>query len=330
MTASDDLDMRRAAEQAAAWHARLASADAGEDDFLAFERWLADPRCKAAFGRIEAALLDVEENSEAARRALASPAAGDGNVVPLAPRHRTPLIVGRWVGAAAAAAIALYLAVQALAPSDFRRTEYVASLESDRTVELPDGGSIHLNRGAAVTVDWRRDERRVILAHGEASFDVRHDADWPFVVQTGDEEIRDVGTEFNVLRTDEALEVTVREGAVRVTSPLAAPQDLEAGTAIRIDHAAGTVSVNSVNPDAAFAWTTGRLVYERATLAEIAADIARYGDRPVTVADANVAALTFTGVLEIDDPEVMAERLAGFMGLRADVSGDVIWLLRAQ
>lgn len=333
MTTPEDPALSGAAQDAAAWHARLASDDATEQDFLEFEQWLADPLNRATFDRIEAALLDLEADPQAARRALSGPDAAPaaGNVTPLRPRRRPAMVVGAWIGAAAAAVAAVFVALTVLDPSDYGRTDYVAAPDSDRVFALPDGSSIHLNRGAAVTVDWRRDERRITLTRGEASFDVRHDSGRPFVVQVGDDEIRDLGTEFNVLSTRDALEVTVREGAVQVTTPLASePQDLQAGTAITIDRAAGSVAVESVDPDAAFAWTAGRLVYDNATLAEVAADIARYGAAPVTFAEPDLAALTFSGVLEIDDAGMMAERLAGFMGLRADVNGDGIRFSRAQ
>src|SRR3546814_13511842 len=58
--------------------------------------------------------------------------------------------------------------------------------------------------------------RRVILRRGEASFEVAHNVQRPFVVSAEGLDVRAVGTAFVVGIEDGGVEVTVEEGVVAV------------------------------------------------------------------------------------------------------------------
>jgi transmembrane sensor len=216
-----------------------------------------------------------------------------------------------------------------LTPPQPVETHYAAAADAARMVALPDGSTMRLNRGARATVSWSRDERRVDLEEGEAAFTIEHNARVPFAVAAGDSLIRDVGTEFNVLRLEGGVEVTVRDGAVNVTHPGIAPQPLQAGMAVTIDTTAGTATVRQVSADDAFAWQQGRLVYHGVPLAEVVRDLNRYSDIAIEIADPAAAALTFSGVLVIDNPQEMTERLAGFLPLTVESTESAI-VLRSE
>ena len=58
-----------------------------------------------------------------------------------------------------------------------------------------------------------------MLERGEAFFKVAHDASRPFVVEAEPRRIVVTGTEFDVRRAPDALEVSVAEGHVKVETP---------------------------------------------------------------------------------------------------------------
>lgn len=68
-----------------------------------------------------------------------------------------------------------------------------------KQITLPDSTVVWLNTNSRL--DWSSDfgsaKRRVVLS-GEASFDVHHDTEHPFVVHTRDADIQVLGTYFNV------------------------------------------------------------------------------------------------------------------------------------
>ena len=87
------------------------------------------------------------------------------------------------------------------------------------TVTLPDSSSVVLYSGSSVKYLAVASERKVEL-EGKAFFKVRRNEQKPFTVQSGEAEIRVLGTSFLVSRLqDDQTEVFVREGLVQVASP---------------------------------------------------------------------------------------------------------------
>ena len=82
----------------------------------------------------------------------------------------------------------------------------------------------------------------------------------------------------------------------------------------------------AANADDAFSWRAGRLIYRDRPLAEVAADLNRYGDAQIkTVGPA--ANLRFTGVLTVDNQSAMVQRLAGLLPVTATSGKDGVILL---
>ena len=168
-----------------------------------------------------------------------------------------------------------------------------------------------MNAGSRLSVRMTRDERQVNMSDAEAVFDVARDPNRPFAVTVGGSVVRVVGTEFDVSRRGSDLAVTVRRGIVEVR-----PQDggdgavrLIAGQ--RLDHAAGQAArVSTVNPEDAFAWRTGRLIYRNQPLSVVVAELNRHFTQPVTLATPQTGRQTFSGVLILDDEKAVVERLA--------------------
>src|SRR3546814_10885657 len=95
---------------------------------------------------------------------------------------------------------------------------YATDLGEQRTERLPDGTRIILNTQTAVAVRYSRQRREIALQHGEAMFEVAHDAARPFVVATGDGSVTALGTRFQVRNEGAGAIVTLLEGSVEVRS----------------------------------------------------------------------------------------------------------------
>jgi transmembrane sensor len=83
--------------------------------------------------------------------------------------------------------------------------------------------------------------------------------------------------------------------------------------------------IRQVDPDEAFAWREGRLVYHDQRLAVVAADLNRAFPTPVVV-QGPARDLRFSGVLVLDDEGAVMRRLAAFLPLDAHRSDDAIVL----
>lgn len=83
---------------------------------------------------------------------------------------------------------------------------------------LPDGSVVWINAGSKISFRTENNTRAVYL-DGEAYFQVKHDAEHPFVVHAGTIEVRALGTEFNVTAYpgEDRVETTLISGKVQVT-----------------------------------------------------------------------------------------------------------------
>ncbi len=87
--------------------------------------------------------------------------------------------------------------------------------------KLPDGSIITLNKNSEIKISnkYAQTERRVIL-NGEAFFDIVHNNKIPFIIETQNLEIKDIGTSFFVKsnKTDNEIKIIVSSGIVLVTN----------------------------------------------------------------------------------------------------------------
>src|SRR5690606_12567915 len=80
-------------------------------------------------------------------------------------------------------------------PNDIQRYQARANISIPN---LPDGSRAELNLGNTLWFSNFRNSRSLVLREGEAYFEVRHDAERPFVVYAGNGSITVTGTHFNV------------------------------------------------------------------------------------------------------------------------------------
>jgi transmembrane sensor len=160
----------------------------------------------------------------------------------------------------------------------------------------------------------------VRMGDAEAVFDVAHDARRPFLIAVGDRQVRVVGTEFNLRHRDDVVDLTVRRGTVEVRptdAPQASPTRVTVGQELTHVEGGGQV-LKASDPQAAFAWINGQLIYRDRPLSDVAADLSRRFATPVRTADARTAALRFTGVLVTDNEADVLRRLEAFAPVRAE------------
>lgn len=305
-------------EAAAGWLARTQAGDATEEDWASFADWLEDPDNKAALARIETSLETIGDNRDYVAAALRR---GDRRK----PEARR---VSGWAPPAIlAACIALAVFAGVLfttmaRPSDTGRVlAWSAPRDAVLLVNLPDASTALLNRGAVISATWSKAERRIVLEQGEVAFKVRHDPAQPFILQVGNDALIDVGTEFNVQRQAAGFVLTVREGAVGVELQGRERIDVNAGHAMTVDYEKRVATVSKVDAEEAFSWRDGKLVFHNAPLSSVVADLNRYSEQPLTIADAALADVLFSGVLRVGTAENMAQQLEAFLPLRLERRG---------
>lgn len=119
-----------------------------------------------------------------------------------------------------AAVLVLMIGVGWFADNQIHQNETFAlvSQVGTKKADLADGSIVTLNQNSELvyTAGFGDGERRVTL-QGEAYFEVKRMTDQPFVVESGEVEVRVLGTSFNVNHSNEdSLVVTVDSGRVRM------------------------------------------------------------------------------------------------------------------
>lgn len=288
---------------AAAWLARRSETEWNSEDESEFEAWLAaSPAHRVAYLRLD----------EGWRRA--------GQLANL-PETKSPRAVlpAMFKLAAAFAAVAMLGAASAymlLRPSD--RT-YSTPIGGHEAISFADGSRIELNTNTVLRARMTTSERIVWLEKGEAYFQVKHDPAHPFVVMAGDRRVTDLGTKFVMRRDESLLRVAVIQG--RVWLDASKQPSSEAALLSPGDVATATSKTMSVKRESLkelsnqLGWRHGVLVFNHATLAEVASEFNRYNGRKIVFADADAGSRIIGGTFPAADVDAFTNAVQIAFGL---------------
>lgn len=284
---------------------------------------------EAVSGAAQAPAAVAMPASGIARADRSGEASGRSGAIAVRPRARRLLRLG--------IAACLVLGILGSSPLwrpllPFGERVYRTGIAQVRDIALEDGSLVTLGAASRISVDFDRDERRVVLAQGEAFFEVARDTARPFRVAVGDTLVRVVGTKFEVRRGADAVRVSVLEGRVEVSRNPAAPaaetvraaaapaaadtppgaaadrarrQVLTAGEAVTADRSGALAGAAPVNLPDVGAWRSGRLVYVDACLRDIVADLNRYQAGRIEIADPALGELQLTATFRADQIDGM-------------------------
>ena len=162
-------------------------------------------------------------------------------------------------------------------------------------LSMPDGTKVWLN--AATTIKYPANfaslsERRVQL-EGEAYFEVARDKSHPFLVESATQQVKVLGTHFNVntYRDEPSVKTTLLEGAVRINdSTMLKPGEQS------VLLPSGRFSVQQVNADKFVAWKNGKFVFERERIEGVMRKLARWYNVEVEY-KGRIADKTFSGTI---------------------------------
>lgn len=124
-----------------------------------------------------------------------------------------------------AAAVILMLVVSGFGIwrlSESKKYEIIQTAHNEtlqREIILPDGSKVSLNRRSKLIYPKQfKNNQRIVTLQGEAFFEVTPNSEMPFIINTGDTEVKVLGTSFNVkaYEGDDEVEVFVRTGMVEL------------------------------------------------------------------------------------------------------------------
>lgn len=317
--------------EAADWAARFDRGPLSVEDERQFQLWLSqDDRRLGAFGRIRALSLFTEK-----ARALGpgfDPATfGPAPLATAAPPDLARRSLLRLGGAVAATALVGTVAGWRL----LSRGVLSTGKGETRVFALQDGSVVTLNTLSRIAVDFSEEIRGIRLIQGEVLFDVAKNPGRPFVVSVGETQVRVVGTSFTIRRIAAApVQVLVREGIVDVSKTDRAgarPVRIFANMRATAPMLGGGIAADAVAPTElrrALAWQDGRIELKGETLAEAAAEFARYSDTRIIIDDPKLAKEEIAGLFNANNPVGFAQTVAVSLNAHTRIEEDVVHISR--
>ncbi|UKE67724.1 FecR domain-containing protein [Xanthomonas translucens pv. phlei] len=177
-----------------------------------------------------------------------------------------------------------------------RTASYSTAHGEQRSVQLADGSTVHLNAQSALRATMTPWSRRLQLLRGQASVVVAPDRR-PLQVLAGALRVEDIGTTFDI--------ALYRQQA-------------------RIDAASGKLELASEDVAAMHAWWQRRIVFRDEPLANVAEDFNRLNRTRLLIDDAAADAMRLTGNLRGNDVASLRAFLAEQPTLRVSAGADVI------
>lgn len=337
-------DMAALDAEAAAWVARFDAGDVSAKDQAAFQVWLnRSAHHRAAVAEYGSFWSEFDELGQ-----LTNPvgAQREGDAQTRRPLQFSGTKV--WLAACAAAVVVMVAAGgfiwretpdrpaarqasvrQAAVPRPSGRQSYATAIGAQKKFTLADGSVVALNTNSQIDVEIRGDCRDIHLVRGEAYFDVVHDEKRPFVVHANQYVVRDIGTAFAVHLTDKGLvNVRVTKGRVEIAALASAGATshqaknlgiLSAGEDVlfgqKIEHAE---VVSDAELSRKLAWRQGQLIYSGQPLADVLADISRYSDIEIELADPALRNLPVGGAFSVSQTDAIFAALENNFGVHAE------------
>ncbi|GGY62460.1 peptide ABC transporter substrate-binding protein [Cellvibrio zantedeschiae] len=240
------------------------------------------------------------------------------------------------LGVALASAAILVVAVIGLQPEKITTQEFATATGEVKTFILEDGSEITLGAKSELKAWATNKERHIILVSGQAFFKVAKNPERPFWVDAGETKVRVVGTQFDVRKGSDRTRVAVLEGIVNVSSATKsanlAPVVLTAGQQVTRLNEGKFEAVNSISVSELESWRNGRLIYLRASLADVVADANRYFSSSISLGSKNLADLKVTAAVSTNQIDSLTEMLASSLPvvLERDAQNNIVIVSRSD
>lgn len=291
-------------QEAAKWFTRMQYAEADHPERSKFEAWLMQSHVHAdEYLAISAVWDDFDSTSKINSLAQAMLRKKD---IAQANRKKLMQIAGKSLVIALVGIFSLfgYRAWQTQPTMNIASNTPIGQINSQA---LDDGSKLTLNANSEVEVTYYRNKRVVKLKRGEAVFDVVKDANRPFIVESQFARVTVLGTRFVVNQIDGRVLVSVDHGKVKVENidvhnTNAAPILLTNGQVAEIKPSAQPTKLKRDAADA-FAFLDGKLVFNEASLNEIAESLSRYRKKPIVAVQQSGVKPHITAVLNIAEME---------------------------
>ena len=202
-------------------------------------------------------------------------------------------------------------------------------LAETRSVALPDGTMVTLNASSKLHYDRKFNKQyRQVSLEGEAFFQVHKDASKPFIISTGQAEIKVLGTSFNVkaYKSMEVVELVVAEGVVSLYAKNKPDEGIKATAGARAIFNRKSLQISKQpNTDRNFiSWKTHIMVFDNDRLDAVMTLIGEVYSKKIEFANPALRDCTLTTRFRSKNLPAVINVLESTLGISIQISGDTL------
>ncbi|AGA80401.1 FecR family protein [Echinicola vietnamensis] len=172
-------------------------------------------------------------------------------------------------------------------------------------LELADGTKVWLNSESVIKYPSKfADQIREVEFSGEAYFEVAKDANRPFILHSQSQELRVLGTSFNVTsyKDEDRILTTLIEGSVAIQPASGEQLILQPNEQSSLTKATGMIEKRTVEVENFIAWKDGIMHFDNMELHELLGRLSRWYDIKVECENQAIRTKKFTGeIARYDD-----------------------------
>ncbi len=203
----------------------------------------------------------------------------------------------------------------------------IRSMNSIRSVQLPDHSTVVLNTGSTLTApDSFATERREVNLHGEAWFDVAHDAAKPFQVNIDPVNIRVLGTSFNLSdnRNNNTIDLEVATGKVLMSNGRDSLVVSAGQSGVYDRSTGGFVLLQAFDPNS-LGYATRHFNFSDHSLDTIGHYLEKAYGKPVRFENPALSHCKMTGEFENESLEYILDVIAATLKINYTIRNNVIY-----
>jgi ferric-dicitrate binding protein FerR (iron transport regulator) len=237
---------------------------------------------------------------------------------------------------AAVLSVGLYLGgiitPQKKAPPPPEYNTYVTTAGQQKIFTLSDGIKIRLDEKSTLIVPTHFRRNRNVTLKGEAYFEVRHNAEHPFVINANGAVIKDLGTKFDVKAdsTADDIQVAVMEGKVMLKKEGGGNKTSAVLTGNHfgmLDLSDGQITIEKGNVQNYLSWMTNKLVFHGESLGHISRQLERLYDVKIGFQSNQLKKVKLTANYDKTNLKTVLKLIAHTLDVRFRMSGNrVLWM----
>jgi transmembrane sensor len=192
---------------------------------------------------------------------------------------------------------------------------YQTEVGEQKHLSLDDGTRIFLDTDTRLSVRFGGDHRTSELHYGRVNFRVSADPARPFIVNADRNKVVATPSNIDVRLDGKRLSVVLIHGSADVIRASTQPEKLDDGDRLIVD-AQGLEHRDRPALAPLVAWQTGQAIFENGRLSDAAAEMNRYSNVKLMIADPDVAGLRLSGIYVVGDNVTFANSVARLLPIR--------------